>query len=837
MSVVQPIYRMTVYEPRHEDPTETTVLTPIAGAAHSDAFRVATKTGVSGYQPYMDVPSGRQGGIDPLTKQTDTGSLRVRLLDRRTGTTNLERWVTAFMGDEEGKPRLGGCKVYIELSENDGSSWLSYFTGRINDIELDGKLWVMLEIHDMAMDLDIDVFVGEPHSSISYYLRPALLPVSLVDEQLEYANFPQRPRLRGTYKTDLIFAPRAIEIDTADLTRIDNLVTKELQNRNAIIRNSIDYYTREFVDTARVIMERTDTQASGQFRFRGYAEHAWARGPYIDEENRQHPRVFGIEEVDSSHPDYMPLPPNGTSIEFYIVPQGKATEKAPIVLTGVHPGQLIEDLLDGKWSLLDDDGSVRFTVGYDSTALTAIQNDDTFPGGRFVATEVTTVREVLRRICQQYNLAHYLNEDGEVVIVDMRTPSSLPSVPTIDNDDLVSEIAPRWRLSRSDAITVVEGTYYVDDQEEDFTQGGVPDLSCGGLSSVEGTVLVADFSDSSLGEKRASLDASFYRATIDERMDSGFLRLMHVQSRLAGLLASLKLPFGNGARIAELVVRSTTTAAATNPGDLRIIDVDELPDPGTNERGGSRLMRCIRKQREGLKVHLSFLDTALYSQATVPTVGTLAATSGDSNGIDVPITLNGDGQRVIIEAAVTEASVGTRPADDSELWGFAAEVTSSSTVSISPYPRPKRIWVRARTEPLPWEAQLIPSNWAYPSGNDYLDLTALTAPSGLSVAESATWAEFEFTVGESGAFTDVYLESPAGDGFIRIRRLPPGQDRWAVYGLESGTQYRLEIEHVDRYGSSSSRLGETFTTLGSAPTLPDLAGIDVRQGELLGTYP
>ena len=49
MATYDPIYRFTVYAPRSEDSGETTVLTPPAGAIHSDEFKVASKTGVSGF--------------------------------------------------------------------------------------------------------------------------------------------------------------------------------------------------------------------------------------------------------------------------------------------------------------------------------------------------------------------------------------------------------------------------------------------------------------------------------------------------------------------------------------------------------------------------------------------------------------------------------------------------------------------------------------------------------------------------------------------------------------------------------------------------------------------
>src|ERR1051326_7846401 len=99
MTLLQPVYRATVYAPKSTDATEATVLTPVSGAPHGDAFKVATAEGVSGFKSYMGMPSGRRGRIDVLSKKTDTGEISFEVLDQRTtpGGSNAQRWVTAFV--------------------------------------------------------------------------------------------------------------------------------------------------------------------------------------------------------------------------------------------------------------------------------------------------------------------------------------------------------------------------------------------------------------------------------------------------------------------------------------------------------------------------------------------------------------------------------------------------------------------------------------------------------------------------------------------------------------------------------------------------------------------
>ena len=55
MSSLTPAYRLTIYTHKSLDATETAVLTPIAGAAHSEAFRVVTIAGITAEAPQLVV--------------------------------------------------------------------------------------------------------------------------------------------------------------------------------------------------------------------------------------------------------------------------------------------------------------------------------------------------------------------------------------------------------------------------------------------------------------------------------------------------------------------------------------------------------------------------------------------------------------------------------------------------------------------------------------------------------------------------------------------------------------------------------------------------------------
>lgn len=158
-------FRMTVYAPKSVDATEATILTPAAGAAHSDQFKVSTMV-ISGWKNIMQAPRGRRGRLDHLSKKTDVGVMVVKLVDTRTtvGGTNLTRWVTAFLGDTNGNPNWASLKVYIESSTNGGGAWASFFTGRIRRIRLTSKLEFEMECEDPGADFArMRLFVGRPN--------------------------------------------------------------------------------------------------------------------------------------------------------------------------------------------------------------------------------------------------------------------------------------------------------------------------------------------------------------------------------------------------------------------------------------------------------------------------------------------------------------------------------------------------------------------------------------------------------------------------------------------------------------------------------------------------
>ena len=180
MTAFTPVYRATVFASDGVTP-----LAPIGGAPHADDFKIATASGISGFQPYLDWPSGRRGRVDLLDRTADTGEVTLRSLDMRTtvGGSNLSRWVTAFFGDADGKNQIAGKPVLIEESHDGGSSWRDYFTGRVRSIATDGRLYMRLQVRDTAEDMNRRVFASLPSTSATSVTATPLFPLGLSEDR------------------------------------------------------------------------------------------------------------------------------------------------------------------------------------------------------------------------------------------------------------------------------------------------------------------------------------------------------------------------------------------------------------------------------------------------------------------------------------------------------------------------------------------------------------------------------------------------------------------------------------------------------------------------------
>ena len=844
MSDLKPAYRATVYAPRSVDPDEATPLEPRAGAVHSDEFKVATIQGVTGFQPYLGSPRGRRGSIDPIQKRPDTGALRLPLFDVRTteGGSNAQRWVTAFLGDAAGRAQWHGLKVFVEKSWDAGGSWEPYFTGRIQDVGLDGRMWWGFDLRDMAEDLNTDVFVGVPHASITYAKAAPIYPTGLIDP---YGDLPVLPPIRA--KVGGIHSTAAIEVARLDINWADN---PQLLDHNRIlaawpnaqlVTGGLRLVTDRTVRIVTKIVHDDSAPGAGREGEEGefHFQEIFTSGAF----NRAHGAWNGhfvfdsiaVNELDPSDADYLARPDVGDEVEFHVYIRRAPSEEWPLLIDDVHPAQMWQDLLDGKFGLLDSTGAALRKVAYDSTAFSTLIADTSITNARFILTSKERLNEwVEENICRAFNLTYRLDEQGQVVPFKFELPASTAGLPTITDADLSGSGAGGWDSSRSSVINEVEARYYVDGliPPESITEAppGLPEILPIRLTSKDVLIISADYSRLQAGEGKVEIDGIGYRTTPSERLNGSDRREI-IERKIEDLIDRMKTPFVDGGKYAYLVCRKTANTEDVVEGDWVLVNVSVLPNPATNERGGTRLMRCVERTDEDPGIRLVLLDAGPDSAAVAPSLGTLALTTGDTqHSVDVPVTLNASGERVRLEYAVTETSEATRPDEASELWTFGDVGDATETVAIPRLPSGSRIWVRGRTEPAGGDGPKLPSAWVFPS-NDKVDTTALTAPSGLSASGvTKTTADLSWTNGEADYPVEVLVVEGAAPGSWsdddRRVTLGAGATGFEIRGLAGpSTQHTVGVRHRDEFGGVSAVATDTFSTGTTQPTAPTPLGI------------
>jgi hypothetical protein len=874
---------------------DTAILTPRAGAAHSDEFIATTATDWYGAQ-YLYHPRGRRGQLDILSGVTDTGGLSIDLLDAKSGSSgsNAIRWVTAFIGDSENISQLCGLKVLIKerVTDSDGSTISDFFTGRIDSVALSGKGKITLKLQDMASDLNYKIFTGvflgednryaakaapEMNSGeaayASYGHRPSLAPLGLIDrdEYLggteNYGDFVTTPWLKGTWTVS--GNNRYIEVDRAHTAAELRMVTDAWPGVSGNPR-TFGRGVAQRNHKLRVRVRRDTDSSFGDFHWGQISSEevdpaGWESivseffaggGNSMGELQRVPLDVLHTDDGDyKAFGDFS----NGDTVYMYVYSIADPTKASPIYIDDVHPVQLLQDILDGFWGTINIDGTARRTFPYDSTSFTALLTDGTIKNGRWIIKKPEDINKwIEENICKPYQIGYRLNGSGEMVIFSTARPTTatLAGVATIDSDDVRADTNSGWNQTRKEAVTLLtyEASTEVGPTSRDDTGG---DLSLEALvnAMIESINGNTDFLTPVAEEKNS---ITYLLAENDNLKTKGLkkhtVKLTGLHSgfnkfTLFGISFSeaarsfadrhketIKALFSHGPIYYSPTCHRTDATNDCQPGDWRLLSIPDQIDPANAQRGGVRAALCLERAERGLLIDFTFLDGGPNSASTAPVVNALAQGTDTNHWVDVPIDYSGFGAgniRCVIEYAPTATSVGTIPTDDTD-WFYAASHTATAadgveTVTLKNLPSNTRIWIRVRTEPADLSA--LPSAWINPTGNDYIDTDAYTAPSAISV-DVATYGGgivgMTVTLGDTSLETVISLkEGACGGSYETIRVLPAGVDFFILGGFDVSTGYCARAVHRDAFGGETAEQTQAFTTGATKDTAPVMADVAI----------
>lgn len=840
MTAYTPVHRLTVYAPRSVDITESTVLTPIGGAPHSDQFIVTDAPGIGSDKPYLIAIDGQTGTVNPSSKATTVGSRSITLGDKALiPGSNAARWVSAFLGDATARLQLKGCKTVLEESVDGGSTWTTIFTGRVGDIKLGDALSYIFEIKSSVEDLKKNIFVYDPLPTATYAFRSSIFPPRLT-KQWGTGDGTQAPVLpAGAWLSGTISGKftGTDGIVRADIT-LDN-TGEDLKTAALVTKQGLAFASG--LAAGLVFLKVTAGGATGGFAVPkhtlGYA------GFYDNNVSRRYlqKQIGHLQELPASHPLHLAMPANGTAITFYVqsIDTTPISKTYPLFIDDVDPIQLWADILDGYFSIPNTNYTARPLAPRDTTAFTNLLGQ--LPRVRFIVTKPEKAGDwIVANICQPFNLAYRVDGLGRVVPIDLRVSSSTTTSGSIVDTD-VTELPTNWGLDGSQALLGAAVTYYVDSPKQSVnlraSSDPYPDMNAALVDSTSDPWLVINpLSDLArdAGDTITAIDAQGIRlTTADFNGGAGSIEQVdgHKLSKVTDAMFSFLAPFAGGAIGVQVKCKRSSSFGSTGaPGQLWTLTISTLPDPATNQRGGSRVCLCTSRTEQGLDILGSFIDLGSATVANTPTIGTLAITNG---GLDVPYTPNAAGDPVQVEYIITAAGTGSRPAATDPTWTIVGAQLklwpgSSATARQQGIPANTRLWVRARSRPTSMGSKL-PSAYVFPAGGapaGSIDVAAITAPT-IAAATGVTGnrATIPWTNGDATQQVEVFLNAGGIPGSwtdaMRVQpTLPPGSTTVQLRNLTPSATYGVAVRHRDIYGGTSAFSAETFATTGSPSTAP-----------------
>jgi hypothetical protein len=870
----QPQYRM---ELRRADGS---VLTPRAGVYHQEPFQVTTERNPpAGWRPFLFAPRGRRGSMDPKSCHTEIGEMVARLLDHRWGEGNFKRWVTAYIGDMQGRYQLRGLRALFYESLDNGATFAPYFTGKVAetlapDHSTSGPV-LELAVKDFRVEEFRRIFTGAPHR-LADYARPApVWPIGVPEMRADGSGWS------GLTPTPMGFAyvgetqGTALVCYTYDAVRGQpSKINKEYRDRVTRALASLADLRESNSDLSKAAGREICThlrarvrKAGGQtglmivtpVRVDAQPYDAAKPSPLYMYRKTGRLHSFGLTPLPEGHPQRITLA-MWEAFSVQLESSGPATEGAPILIDSVHPARLWRDINRGYFGDLDPmTGEVAFTpidtdgVSFDAAELLPLRKL------RFRADSPQIIQSFLEsEVFKPSRIAARVNGSGRVYPVDLNLredPDTLPRIRGGAAGDIVG--TPTWSQGR-DLVTVVrvliprigfQDEVTLELQEGRETPGIIEAPGAGVYVRPVGKgILSPRFTDLPLATETITANGLDFRGqeyvyeptgTYDD--ETGAETYKQIPLDPEELFRYVAAPyialFGDGASYLDLETRRTGPCADLWPGMSRVIEAPPNPDPATLMRGGPRVMLCLDREENGPTLRFRCIDLGEASVAVPPVITALRAHAADpARAVELDLTLNALGEPALIEVALTAWSENVRPSANDPRWIVAldsivvkqggAHVLRNSSAGM-------RVWVRARTQ-LPTK---LDSVWAYPPGAGYLDTGALLSPFGLViVARTGTTAELRFNPAGQGNVIEVFLhagaQAPKWLPEHRVTTLPANSVQYVIEGLTPLSNYVVGLRHIDgRSGTSPiSVLG--FVTLNVLPVAPRPAGLTILVGEV-----
>lgn len=819
--------------------TASTSLVPAAGASHNEPFQITTLTSgsLAGYAPFMRIPRGQNGEFDIKSGRSSVGAYSVEILDAKTTAgNNATRWVSAFIGDSNGRLSLVGKKVIIEESIDNGSTFTLFFCGRVNRFDLSSRLTYTIEIGDNLELLKQKIFATDTTASGAVF--KSLLPLGIVDK-LEMPDsqsalpatppfFVSKAEIAANANKELRY-DRWLTLANLSVNNDRNFWSYgEKYNSSAGLR--YDVYAGQQPLRARI-------EISGSYYYYGVDILQTPANANRNKTLQQIQKIH-IAQLDLSDPRFSSIsnvpaqvfsPSTAPTIIIYAL-AGNEEFKGTLFINDT-PYQALRDVLNGNYF---PRSFPQLTIPFDSASIIQLENTRPLEKMVYRIEEPMEAGDFIEKfICKPFGLGYTFEPQtingvpqSAFRFFSTYVPTSSAGLATLDDTSVIAGTEQTWNTS--EPVLAVAGKYYIE-YFKTYTRDSLSSAQSQGQTdpTIQQVfpIVYALTSNIDPSNKIEELDFNGLRGLNNDTFTNSIGGMtgnvpadVYTQGRAIGHMKKYydRNQFGNPTVQLSCIRNNTTNALKV--GDFVLVDVDVLPNQALHIRGGTRIYQILQKNVDGIQIEFALLDSGVNQTMSAPSFG--IASSSVSNQIDFQLSSPQSGTLEIEYAVVPSGS--SVPPNSSVNWIFFNSQTNSvetQSFSIDTIPEGKTTHIRARTTALTNGDLKLPSPYVVASP---VTLANINAPTGLVVGNiTAKSAEIDWVNTNDIFPIEIKLASPQGEPITSIIELPPSSSAFDLTGLDLNTNsgHTVGIRYVDAYKGFSPLVTASFTAAGTTPKL------------------
>jgi len=798
-------------------------------SSSAQLFQVHSATGFA--NPYLMPPQHTGRRIEVPEGRADPGQLRFTVLDKRNvAGDQTDRFLTAKLGDADGRLAVRHSRVEYDVSDDGGVTFQREFTGRLQDIQQPDKNTLAFSAADPRVDEMDEMFDGTI-PSVGWATPPVLAPLGIHTGTTPNYYGPWTSSDAGVVWETTISQSNNGWFDLFRLTQDFNvpwlMYTDALRELGAYI--TLDpVLGRVYAPDVKVLFRPdggSDVQLSvtpnfGDFLFDLPPHKGTIRGVLGD--TNDPPIMMTVGVISRAGDGAMPA--DGTHGTARLVSVAPPRPDAPILIgtgtaaSGVHWATLVSGIAHGSF------GGNGFPIDY--PRFNELTQDTTQPRLRFRIIEgpVKPSEWLEENVWPIVGFAPAITPSGTMYPVSYDPPLTLPTL-TFDGSNTLSggwAVGGGKQYNNVRVETVSEQQIIVEQRSRAAFSDAGTDIPVDLLKEFDGD-RIERHRDPDAPRKQFLIRARGLRPSADDDRSRN-----DVVGWATARAESVLDRFQDGPQSVTLTAKRQAATRNAMVGDYALEAVPWLVDVQTNRRGGTRVMLITEKSvNPDGTYEFRLLDNGPEQFTDAPTLTSVTTGTDANHAVDVALTPPAPG-RAVIELA-TVASGIAEPASDSVLWKPVVSASGlAQVVTLNGLPSRRRHWVRT----IGRAPGRLPS--AYVAAQD-AHTAAITPPTitGATVSGSAvvlTWTNGVATYPIMPVFSAA--GSGVADGSLAdfvAQPLPAGSTRFQFTGMTASSPVTVGVKHVDLYGGDSTP-AKVGTSTGSNAVLSAPRQLTIIQG-------